>query len=113
MKLEFFFVPTGDLDGTLSFYREAFGATELWREGDSTAAISLPGADVSLMLDTDQNATPGPVFAVDSVKAVADAFPDDVTCFEGPAAIPGGFWGGFHDPAGAAFYLVDQSTEAA
>ena len=70
MKLEFLFVPTSDLGASLAFYRDGLGFTEVWREGDATVALALPGTDVQLMLDAhDPDAPLGPLFVVDSVEA--------------------------------------------
>jgi catechol 2,3-dioxygenase-like lactoylglutathione lyase family enzyme len=68
MKLEFLFVPTSDLRASLGLYRDGLGFTEVWREGDATVALALPGSDVQLMLDShDPDAPIGPLFVVDSV----------------------------------------------
>ena len=52
MKLEFLFVPTSDLSASLALYRDGLGFTEMWREGDATVALALPGSDTQLMLDS-------------------------------------------------------------
>jgi catechol 2,3-dioxygenase-like lactoylglutathione lyase family enzyme len=76
MKLEFLFVPTSDLGASLGLYRDALGFTEVWREGDATVALALPGSDVQLMLDShDPDAPIGPLFVVDSVEAFHAARP--------------------------------------
>ena len=70
MKLEFLFIPTSDLSASLALYRDGLGFTEMWREGDATVALALPGTDVQLMLDAnDPDAPLGPLFVVDSVEA--------------------------------------------
>ena len=69
MKLEFLFVPTSDLSASLALYRDGLGFTEMWREGDATVALALPGSDTQLMLDShDPEAPIGPLFVVDSVE---------------------------------------------
>ena len=68
MKLEFLFAPTSDLGAWYALYRDHFGAEEVWREGETTIALRLPGSDVQLMLDSnDANAPVGPLFIVESV----------------------------------------------
>ena len=70
MKLEFLFVPTSDLNASLALYRDGLGFTEVWREGDATVALAMPGTDVQIMLDAhDPDAPLGPLFVVDSVEA--------------------------------------------
>ena len=45
MKLEFLLAPTSDLAASLALYRDAFGAEEVWREGDTTVSLGMPGTD--------------------------------------------------------------------
>lgn len=59
MKLEFLFTPTSDLKASLALYRDSLGFTEVWREGDATVALALPGTEVQLMLDAHDPDAPG------------------------------------------------------
>ena len=52
MKLEFLFVPTSDLEASLALYRDQLGWEEVWREGEATVTLAMPGVEVQLMLDT-------------------------------------------------------------
>ncbi|WP_127794854.1 VOC family protein [Agromyces sp. LHK192] len=114
MKLEFLFAPTSDLEATLALYRDGFGAEEVWREGDTTAALTLPGSDVQLMIDSnDADAPPGPVFVVDSVERFHETRPTALEVLAEPMEIPGGFQALYRDPHGLAVYVMDQSTDAA
>lgn len=114
MKLEFLFVPTSDLNASLSLYRDGLGFTEAWREGDTTAALALPGSDVQLMVDAnDPNAPVGPVFVVDSLKDFHATRPDALAVIEEPSEIPGGFQAIYQEPGGAIIYVIDQSTDSA
>jgi hypothetical protein len=114
MKLEFLFAPTSDLNASLALYRDALGCTEIWREGDATVALSLPGTDVQLMLDAhDPDAPIGPLFVVDSVKAFHAARPDVLNVIAEPAEIPGGLLATYREPVGATIYVMDQSTDSA
>lgn len=114
MKLEFLFVPTSDLSASLALYRDGLGFTEVWREGDATVALSLPGTDVQLMLDAnDPNAPVGPLFVVDSVEAFHAARAESLTVIDEPAGIPGGFLATYQEPGGATIYVMDQSTDSA
>ena len=111
MKLEFLFTPTADLRASLSLYRD-LGFTELWREGDATVALTLPGTEVQLMLDAHDPAAPvGPLFVVDSVNDFHAARPGTLAVVEEPAEIPGGFLATYQDPGGATLYVMDQSTD--
>ncbi len=113
MKLEFLFVPTCDLSASLTLYRDSFGFTELWREGDATVVLSLPGSDVNLMLDAnDPDAPIGPLFVVDSVKAFHSARAESLVVVDDPSEIPGGFVATYREPGGATIYVMDQSTES-
>jgi catechol 2,3-dioxygenase-like lactoylglutathione lyase family enzyme len=112
MKLEFLFVPTSDLKASLALYRDSLGFTEMWREGDATVALALPGTEVQLMLDAhDPGAPVGPLFVVDSVKAFHSARAETLAVVEEPSEIPGGFLATYQDPGGATIYVMDQSTE--
>jgi catechol 2,3-dioxygenase-like lactoylglutathione lyase family enzyme len=114
MKLEFLFVPTSNLSASLALYRDGLGFTEMWREGDATVALALPGTDMQLMLDAnDPNAPLGPLFVVDSVKAFHAARPETLAVVEEPSEIPGGCLATYQDPGGATIYVMDQSTDSA
>lgn len=113
MKLEFLFAPTSDLKASLALYRDALGCTEVWREGDTTVALSLPGTDVQLMLDANDPSAPfGPLFVVDSVEAFHAGRPESLAVLDGPTEIPGGFLATYQDPGGGTIYVMDQSTDA-
>jgi catechol 2,3-dioxygenase-like lactoylglutathione lyase family enzyme len=112
MKLEFLFTPTADLKASLALYRDSLGFTEVWREGDATVALALPGTDVQLMLDAnDPDAPVGPLFVVDSVDAFHSGRPDTLAVIDGPSEIPGGFLATYRDPGGSVIYVMDQSTD--
>jgi hypothetical protein len=92
MKLEFLFAPTSDMKASLALYRDALGFTEAWREGDETVALTLPGTDVMLMLDSnDPNAPRGPIFVVDSVETFHQTRPETLSVIDEISEIPGGF----------------------
>lgn len=112
MKLEFLFAPTHDLEASLALYRDALGCEEVWREGEATVSLSLPGSDVQLMLDAHDPAAPfGPIFVVDSVKTFHLSRPEALTVVEEPSEIPGGFLATYQDPSGTTVYVMDQTTE--
>jgi catechol 2,3-dioxygenase-like lactoylglutathione lyase family enzyme len=113
MKLEFLFVPTSDLTASLALYRDGLGFTELWREGDATVALSLPGSDVQVMLDANDPGAPvGPLFVVDDLRAFHAARHATLAVLEEPSEIPGGFLATYQDPGGATLYVMDQSTDS-
>lgn len=114
MKLEFLLVPTTDLAASLELYRDGLGFTELWREGEATAALTLPGSEVNIMLDaSDPEAPAGPMFVVDSVEAFHAGRPESLGLLDAPSEIPGGFLAVYQEPGGAVLYILDQSTDAA
>ncbi|GAA4371364.1 VOC family protein [Agromyces bauzanensis] len=114
MKLEFLFVPTADLGASLALYRDGLGFTELWREGDTTVALALPGCEVQIMLDANDPTAPvGPIFVVESVATFHANRPGALVVVEEPAAIPGGFQVTYREPGGATIQVIDQSTDAA
>lgn len=110
MKLELLFLPTTDLDATLATYRD-LGFEEVWREGDSTAAITLPGSEVQIMLDSnDPTAVAGPMLVVDNVQTFHNARPAALEVLQAPAEIPDGFMATYRDAGGTTIYVLDQST---
>ncbi|TMQ84008.1 glyoxalase [Actinomadura soli] len=112
MKLEFLFVPTTDLKASLALYRDSLGFTEMWREGDTTVALALPGTEVQIMLDAnDPDAPVGPLFVVDSVQVFHAARAETLAVVEAPSEIPGGFLATYRDPGGATIYVMDQSAD--
>ena len=114
MKLEFLFVPTSDLNASLALYRDGLGFTEVWREGDATVALAMPGTDVQIMLDAhDPDAPLGPLFVVDSVEAFHAVRAESLIVVEKPSEIPGGFLATYQEPGGATIYVMDQSTDSA
>jgi len=113
MKLEFLFAPTSDLEASYALYRDHFGAEEVWREGDTTIALSLPGTDVQLMLDNnDADAPVGPLFIVESVAEFHRNIPAGLGVVEEPSEIPGGFSATYQDPNGMRIYVMDQASDA-
>lgn len=112
MKLEFLFAPTTDLAASLALYRDGLGWQEVWREGESTVVLAMPGTEVKLMLDSnDPQAPPGPLFVVDSVKDFDQDRPDGLAVIAELSEIPGGFVATYQDSAGGVIYVMDQSTE--
>ena len=100
MKLEFLFVPTSDLNASLALYRDGLGFTEVWREGDATVALAMPGT-VQIMLDAhDPDAPLGPLFVVDSVEAFHAVRAESLTVVEKLSEIPGGFLATYRSRAG-------------
>lgn len=114
MRLEFCYLPTKDLAASLRLYRETLGFDELWREGDDTVGLAVPGTDVALMVDAAAPADwgPGPIFGVDSV-ADFRAEHEGLDVVTEPTEIPGGMLMALRDPAGNMVYVLDQSTDGA
>jgi len=113
MKLTFLYQPVDDLDAAVAFYRDTLGLDESWREGKSTAAFTLPGTEVELMLDVPENGgverRAGGFFGVDDV----DRFFADHPSLEpvgGIIDVPGGRAATFLDPAGNVLRVFDQTT---
>jgi catechol 2,3-dioxygenase-like lactoylglutathione lyase family enzyme len=107
------YTPTSDLEASLAVYRDAFGAQEVWREGETTAALTFPGTDVQMMLDaSDPEAPSGPMFTVDSVATFHGQRHQSLQVIEAPSEIPGGFMATYKDAGGTTIYVIDQSTDA-
>lgn len=107
-----FYLPVPNLQQALDHYRDRLGWTELWREGESTAAIGPAGGEVTLMLDVsdDDASMAGPMLTVDSVKDWVEQHGDRVLLAMPPTQIPGGWLASVEDPFGNMTYVIDQST---
>ena len=111
MKLEFWYAPVPDLPAALAYYRDTLGWDEAWREGETTASLTMPGTDVQLMLDVSTEFVPGPIFVVDRVADLQARYAGRVEWRYPPFPIPGGQLGGFADPAGNVVYVMDQAGD--
>ena len=69
----------------------------------------MPGTDVQVMLDLDDQAAAGPLFTVDNVRDFHAARAEALEVVSEPSEIPGGFMATYRD-AGTTIYLLDQST---
>jgi catechol 2,3-dioxygenase-like lactoylglutathione lyase family enzyme len=109
-QLDALYLPVPDLPKALAFYRDKLGWKELWREGDTTAGLQLPGSDTFLMLDVDVEGTgrTGPIFGVEDVRAYHEQLQADLPFWLEPTEIPGGYWAALDDPFGHAIYVIDQ-----
>jgi catechol 2,3-dioxygenase-like lactoylglutathione lyase family enzyme len=110
MRLDFIYLPVSDLQGALALYRDQLGFDELWREGEGTVGLGIPGTDTGLMIDADAapGSGPGPIFGVESVDAWL-AGQDGLDVVFPPSEIPGGHLMGFRDVAGNHVYVLDQA----
>jgi catechol 2,3-dioxygenase-like lactoylglutathione lyase family enzyme len=115
MKLEFLCSPAGDLQAALALYRDELGWEEVWREGESTVSLQIPGTDVQLMLvaaEPGDGTAFGPIFVLDDAKRFFAERPAALRANAEPEEIPGGFLATFQDPSGNTIYVMDQSTDA-
>ncbi|MBF6592750.1 MAG: VOC family protein [Ktedonobacterales bacterium] len=114
MNLVFIYVPVMDLEASLAFYRETLGWEETWREGESTAAMRLPGSEVELMLDVDVSEArkAGPFLKVESVDAFYREHEGKLAFLFAPKDIPPGRYVAFADPEGNVIRLMDSSKES-
>ena len=112
MRLDFIYLPTQDLPGALALYRDALGFDELWREGELTVGLAIPGSETALMVDAaaEPGTAPGPIFGVDSVDAWLAGRDDALDVVMPPSDIPGGRLMAFRDAGGNHVYVMDQST---
>jgi catechol 2,3-dioxygenase-like lactoylglutathione lyase family enzyme len=110
MRLEFVYLPVPDLQHALALYRDGLGFDELWREGELTVGLAIPGTETAIMVDAaaEPGTVPGPIFGVDRVDAWLAG--RDLDVFMPPTDIPGGRMMGFRDPGGNHVYVMDQSA---
>ncbi|MFJ7639997.1 VOC family protein [Peribacillus sp. NPDC097225] len=109
MKLAFLCHPVKYLKGSSRYYREVLGFEEAWQEGDHTVALKLPGSDVQLMLEDDEEGySAGGVFIVDSV----DRFYHENSTLDfvkEPCDIPPGRYAIFQDRSGNPIRIIDKT----
>ena len=112
MRLDFIYLPVSDLPSALALYRDQLGFDELWREGEGTVALAVPGSETALMVDADAapGSGPGPIFGVDSVDGWLAGREEGLDVVFPPSDIPGGRLMGFRDAAGNHVYVLDQSA---
>jgi catechol 2,3-dioxygenase-like lactoylglutathione lyase family enzyme len=110
MRLEFVYLPVPDLQPALALYRDTLGFDELWREGELTVGLAIPGTETAIMVDAaaTPGAAPGPIFGVDRVDDWLEGRVLDVVM--APSDIPGGRIMCFRDPGGNQVYVMDQSA---
>jgi catechol 2,3-dioxygenase-like lactoylglutathione lyase family enzyme len=113
MKLTYLYQPVTDLPAAVAFYRDTLGLDEAWREGDTTAAFTLPGTEIELMLDVPAGngpeSAPGGFYGVENVEKFLTEH-QDVTLAGEVIDIPGGRSVPILDPAGNTLHIFDQST---
>jgi catechol 2,3-dioxygenase-like lactoylglutathione lyase family enzyme len=112
MRLEFIYLPVRDLPGALALYRDGLGFDELWREGEHTVGLAIPGSETALMVDgaAAPGSGPGPIFGVEQVDRWLAQQESPLDVFLPPFDIPGGRLMGFRDPGGNHVYVIDQSA---
>lgn len=111
MKLDLFYLPTSNLPATLALYLDHLGFTELWNENDENVGLASPDGTVSIMIDTDADASAGPMLSVDRVADFHSNLPDGLEVVLAPVEIPGGHFATYRDAGGATLYVIDQSTD--
>lgn len=115
MQLTMFYYPTRDVKASVRFYRDILGWEEAWREGETTVAFRLPGTDVQLMIDHEENPAtgrPGIFLRVDSVDAFYRENRHRLDFVGEPIDIPPGRYVVFNDPAGNAVHVYDHTRDA-
>lgn len=112
MKLAFLYYPVKDLKEAVTYYRDVLGYEEAWREGEHTAALRLPGTDVQLMIeDDDEGLSAGGMFVVDSVDAFYEDNKGTVDFIKDPYDIPPGRYAIFQDISGNPIRILDLTRE--
>ncbi|WML56492.1 VOC family protein [Neobacillus sp. PS2-9] len=114
MKLTFLFHPVKNLKDSIEFYRDTLGFEESWREGEHTAALKLPGSDVQLMLeDEDENdgLPAGGIFLVESVDQYYAENNGKLVFIKEPIDIPPGRYAIYQDNSGNPIRILDFSKD--
>ncbi|MFT4414301.1 VOC family protein [Fredinandcohnia humi] len=112
MKLLFLYYPVKNVDESLAYYRDVLGFEESWREGEHTAALHLPGTDVRLMIeDENEGYSAGGMFLIDSVDVFYNENKDKLNFVKGPEDIPPGRYAIYLDNAGNPIRILDFTHE--
>jgi hypothetical protein len=85
----------------------------VWREGETTVGLAVPGTDVMFMVDAAAlpGRGPGPIFVTDDVHAFHARHDGAYELTLPPFEIPGGFMSAFRDAGGNPVYVTDQSAD--
>ncbi len=114
MKITFLYHPVRDVERAVAFYRDVLGWDESWRMGDATAAMALPGSELTVMLDTDdpQDGAPaGGFFQVDDVDAFHAELSGNVAFVVDPVDLPPIRYAAFTDPDGNLLRIFHELPE--
>lgn len=113
MKLTFLYHPVDDVARAVAFYRDVLAWDEAWRMGDDTAAMQIPGSDVTVMLsiDPDPQAAASGFFEVDDVDAFHAAHRDRIEFVDAPQDLPPIRYASFRDPDGNLLRLYHNLPE--
>ncbi len=114
VTLSFLYHPVRDVAAAVAFYRDELGLDEAWRMGDDTAAMQLPGSDVTVMLtvDADPDAPAGGFFQVDDVDEFHRRHADRITFVDEPQDLPPIRYASFRDPDGNMIRLWTDLEES-
>lgn len=108
MKLAFLYHPVKNIEESLTYYRDVLGYEEAWREGEHTVALKLPGTDVELMIeDEDEGFPAGGMFIVDSVDLFFEENKGKLDFVKNPCDIPPGRYAIFKDISGNPIRILD------
>ena len=112
MRLDFVYLPVPDLQPALALYRDALGFDELWREGDLTVGLAIPGTETAIMVDAAGGAggRARPDLRRRQRRRVARGPRGQFELVMPPSDIPGGRLMCFRDPGGNHVYVMDQSA---
>ncbi len=114
MKLSFLYHPVPDIAAAVAFYRDALGWDEAWRMGDDTAAMQIPGSEVTVMLsiDPDPDAAASGFFQVDDVDEFHRRHLERIAFVDEPQDLPPIRYASFRDPGGNLIRLYSELAES-
>jgi catechol 2,3-dioxygenase-like lactoylglutathione lyase family enzyme len=113
VKLSYLYHPVPDIAAAVTFYRDVLGWDEAWRMGDDTAAMQIPGSDVTVMLsiDADPAAAASGFFEVDDVDEFHHKHRGHIEFVDQPQDLPPIRFASFRDPGGNLIRLYTELAE--
>lgn len=108
-EFRFLYQPVDDLHVALRFYADVLGYDEVWRDGDLSVGVTIPGQRTQIMLSVSGKPA-GPMYLVANLDKWIAEHPDLPIAVARDGAGSGSV-AGFEDPTGNVFYVFDQRSD--
>lgn len=114
MKLNFLYHPVENLEKSVVFYRDVLGWDEAWRMGETTAAMTIPDSEITVMLDIGdpyEHGSSSGFFQVDDIDVFYEEKRDRMDFVVEPMDLPPIRYAAFIDPDGNLFRIFTETED--